>query len=157
MKGDGEAMKKILMWCLLGSFAVAGAAWAQSKMDSGATEKAVTALEMQWLKGQQTHNTDLVLPLIADTIVITDSEGKVTGKAEAVDFYKKTKYASADYSDLKVMAFGNAAVATGTFTGKGTGADGKPFDEHERFTDTWVKMPNGKWQCVASHTSPIKM
>jgi ketosteroid isomerase-like protein len=31
------------------------------------------------------------------------------------------------------------------------------MDVHERFTDTWVKMPNGQWQCVASHGSPVKM
>jgi hypothetical protein len=30
------------------------------------------------------------------------------------------------------------------------------MDEHERWTDTWVKMPNGSWQCVASHGSEIK-
>jgi len=26
-----------------------------------------------------------------------------------------------------------------------------------RWTDTWVKMPNGKWQCVATQASPLKM
>jgi ketosteroid isomerase-like protein len=31
------------------------------------------------------------------------------------------------------------------------------MDVHERFTDTWVKMPDGKWQCVATHSSAIKM
>jgi ketosteroid isomerase-like protein len=150
-------MKKILMWCLLGSMALAGAAWAQTKTETGSTEKAITALEMQWLKGQKTNSPDLVLPLVADKAVFTDSDGKVTGKAEIADFYKKTKWDSADYSDLKVTVAGNAAAATGTFTGKGTGADGKPFDEHERFTDSWAKMPSGKWQCIASHTSRIKM
>jgi hypothetical protein len=31
------------------------------------------------------------------------------------------------------------------------------MDVNERFTDTWVKMPGGKWQCVASQSSPVKM
>ena len=26
----------------------------------------------------------------------------------------------------------------------------------ERWTDTWVKMPGGKWQCVGSHSSTAK-
>jgi len=56
---------------------------------------------------------------------------------------------------LKVTAFGNAAVVTGTWRGKGT-EGGKPIDAHERWTDTWVKMPSGKWQCVASHSSAMK-
>jgi len=25
-----------------------------------------------------------------------------------------------------------------------------------RFTDTWPKMADGRWQCIASHDSPIK-
>jgi ketosteroid isomerase-like protein len=33
---------------------------------------------------------------------------------------------------------------------------GKPLDEWERFTDTWVKMADGKWLYVATHTSPLK-
>ena len=48
-----------------------------------------------------------------------------------------------------------AAIATGGYKGKGTDS-GKPFDEHLRWTDTWVKMPNGKWQLVASHYSSVK-
>jgi DNA alkylation repair enzyme len=43
------------------------------------------------------------------------------------------------------------------FKGKGTDPSGKPLDENERWTDTWVKMPNGKWQCAASHASTVKM
>jgi ketosteroid isomerase-like protein len=55
-----------------------------------------------------------------------------------------------------VTVFGDTAIATGGFKGTGTEA-GKPFDEHVRWTDTWVKMPDGKWQCVASQGSPVKM
>jgi len=33
---------------------------------------------------------------------------------------------------------------TGAFNGRGTDASGKPVEEHERWTDTWVKMPNGE-------------
>ena len=52
--------------------------------------------------------------------------------------------------------FGSTAVATGTFKATGTDSSGKPLDAKERFTDTWTKMANGKWQCVASHQSAIK-
>jgi len=58
---------------------------------------------------------------------------------------------------VKVTAFGRAAIATGDFKAKGTDSSRKPLDTHERFTDTWVKMPNGQWQCVASHQSSIEM
>jgi len=58
---------------------------------------------------------------------------------------------------LKVSVFGDTAIATGGEKLKGTDPLGKPLDVNERWTDTWVKMPSGKWQCVASHQSPIKM
>jgi ketosteroid isomerase-like protein len=66
---------------------------------------------------------------------------------------KATKYVSAEYEDVKVTLFGDTAIAKGGFKGKGTDASGKPMDVHERWTDTWVKMPNGKWQCVATQGS----
>jgi ketosteroid isomerase-like protein len=89
--------------------------------------------------------------------VNTSSEGKASDKAKSLADAKATKYDSVDYEDVKVTAFGNTAIATGDFKAKGTDPSGKPLDVHERFTDTWVKMPNGKWQCVASHQSPVKM
>ncbi|PYU38910.1 MAG: hypothetical protein DMG54_28710 [Acidobacteria bacterium] len=61
------------------------------------------------------------------------------------------------YEDVKVTVFGDTAIATGGFSGKGTDASGKPLNARERWTDTWVKMPNGKWQCVTSHISSVKM
>jgi len=70
---------------------------------------------------------------------------------------KATKYDSVDYPDLKVTAFGDTAIATGGFKVKGTDDAGKSFDLDERFTDTWVKMSKGEWQCVASHQSQVKM
>ena len=149
-------MKKIFMWCLSCLLLVGSAAWLQAQQ-TGNTEKAVAALEQQWLQSQKTNNPDLVAPLLADKFVNTGSDGKVTGKAETLATAKATKYDSAEYEDVKVTAFGTTAIATGGFKAKGTDASGKPLDVHERWTDTWVKMPNGQWQCVASHGSPVKI
>ena len=149
-------MTKTRIGCLLGLLSLGSAAWSQAQATDG-TEKAVAALEQQWLQSQKTNNPDLVAPLLADKFVNTGTDGKVTSKTESLATAKATKYDSVDYGDMKVTAFGDAAIATGTFKAKGTDPSGKPLDVHERFTDTWVKMPNGKWQCVASHGSPIKM
>jgi ketosteroid isomerase-like protein len=149
-------MKKTLMWCLIGLLSLGSAARSQAQQ-TGATEKAVAALEEQWLQSQKTNNPDLVAPLLADKFVNTSIEGKVSNKTETLANAKATKYVSADYEDVKVTVFGDTAIATGGFKGKGTDAMGKPFDNNERWTDTWMKMPSGKWQCVASHATPIKM
>jgi hypothetical protein len=151
------AMKKTLMWCLLCLFSLGSAAWSQDKHPGGGTEKAVAALEQRWLQSQKTNNPELFAPLLADKFVNTNSEGKVTGKAETLANAKATKYDSADYDDVKVTAFGDTAIATGSFKAKGTDASGKPLDVHERWTDTWMKMPNGQWQCIASHGSLVKI
>lgn len=147
-------MKKSWIWCSLALLSVASIAWSQT---GGGTEKAVAALEQQWLQGQKSNNPDMIAPLLADKIVVTESDGKVSDKAATLATYKKTKWDSAEYADVKVIVFGDTAIATGDFKGKGTDPMGKPFENNERWTDTWVKMSNGKWQCVASHTSPIKM
>jgi uncharacterized protein (TIGR02246 family) len=149
-------MKKTLIWCLLGLLSLVNAAWSQAQQ-TGGTEKAVAALEQQWLQSQKTNNPDLVAPLLADKFVITGSDGKVRTKTESLAEEKATKYVSAEYEDMKVTVFGDTAIATSVFNAKGTDESGKPFDRHQRWTDTWVKMPSGKWQCVASHGSTIKM
>ena len=150
-------MKRTWMWCLIGLLSLGSAAWSQDKKDSGGTEKAVAALEQQWLQSQKTNNPDLVAPLLADKFMMTGNDGKVTGKAELLATAKATKYESVEYDDVKVAVFGDTAIARGGFKATGTDASGKPLDIHERWTDTWVKMPNGQWQCVASHSSPVKM
>jgi uncharacterized protein (TIGR02246 family) len=124
---------------------------------SGAAEQAVAAAENQWLKSQQTNNVESLRSLLADKVVETTSEGEViAGKDAVLADAKSLHWSSAEYSDLKVTVFGNTAIATGTFVGKGTSGTGKPLNERERFTDTWMKMADGKWQCIATHTSPLK-
>jgi ketosteroid isomerase-like protein len=149
-------MKKTLMCCLIGLLSLGSAAWLQAQQ-TGGTEKAVAALEQQWLQSQKTNNPDLVAPLLADKFVSTGSDGKVTDKAETLATAKATKYDSVELEDVKVTAFGDTAIATGGFKAKGTDASGKPLDVNERWTDTWMKMPSGKWQCIASHVSSLKM
>lgn len=153
-------MKKIVSWCAQGCalalVLLATTTWSQAQTNSG-TEKAVADLEQQWLKGQRANDVDMVTPLLADGFTNTSSAGKVTSRAETITDAKATKYTSVDYVGLKVMVFGDTAIAIGTFRAKGTDSSGKPLDADERFTDTWAKMASGKWQCVASHQSPVKM
>ena len=149
-------MKNLLIGCAFAALALVVAGASQAQQAAGDTEKAVAALENQWLQSQKTNNPDLVAPLLADKFVSTGSDGKVENKAESVAEAKARKYTSADYENVKVTVFGDTAIAIGAFKGEGTEASGKPFKEHERWTDTWVKMPDGKWQCVATQGTMIK-
>ena len=148
-------MKRTWMWCLIALFSLGSAVRLQAQ-STGGTEKAVTALEQQWMQSQKTNNPDLVAPLLADKFMGTGADGKLTDRAQSLADAKATKYDNMEYEDVKVTVFGDTAIATGTSKAKGIDGSGKPINEHVRWTDTWVKMPNGKWQCVASHVSPIK-
>jgi hypothetical protein len=151
-------MKKSCIWCLLALVSGVSIGWAQAGGARGASaaRKAVAAREQQWLQSHKTNNPDLVGPLLGKSIVATLSDGRVHDKAELLAIAKKTKYDSVDYTDVKVSVFGNTAIATGGFDAKGTDEAGKPFEAHERWTDTWLRMPSGKWLCVASADVPIK-
>jgi uncharacterized protein (TIGR02246 family) len=149
-------MKRAWIPCLAVFLLIGSAAWSQAQT-SGGTEKAVAALENKWMQSQKTNNPDLVAPLLADKFIGTGPDGKVTDKTQALADAKSTKYSSMEYQDVKVTVFGNTAIATGVSHATGSDPSGKPLDEHVRWTDTWVKMPDGKWQCVASHASTAKM
>jgi ketosteroid isomerase-like protein len=123
---------------------------------AGAPEDAVAAAERQWLHAEQTNNADLIAPLLSDKVVVTTEEGKVlAGKGAVLTDAKTTTWATPKYEDLKVSIFDQTAIATGTFIGKGADAGGKTFSVKLRFTDTWVRMPNGGWLCVAGHDSAL--
>jgi ketosteroid isomerase-like protein len=150
-------MKNTQVWCLLGLLSLASATVSQAQQTSGTTGKAIAALENQWLQAQQTNNPDLVAPLLADKFVSTGADGKVTNKVQSLADAKASKFVSAENENVQVTVFGDTAIATGLWVGKGTDEKGKPLDGHYRWTDTWVKMPNGKWQCVATQSSLVKM
>jgi len=149
-------MKNIWIGCLIGGLALCSSAWAQTSQPGGNIEKAIAALENQWLQSQKTNNPDLVAPLLAEKFVNTAADGKVTDRSQTLTNAKARRYASAEYENIRVTVFGDTAIATGGYKGQGTD-NGKPFEEHERWTDTWVKMPDGKWQCVATQASSVRL
>jgi hypothetical protein len=143
MKTKRTPRKKTCIWFLAAAF-LASATWSQAQT-AGVTEKAVAALEQQWLHGPKANNPDLIAPLLADKIVVTEADGKVLDKAGMLAFCKKTKWDSAEYTDAKVTVF--ATPPSRPEAPKGSDAAGKPLDNNDRWTDTWTKMPSGRWQC----------
>ena len=94
--------------------------------------------------------------MLADRFVNTDTDGKVSGKDTLLANLKGGKWEHNGISDVKVIAFGHVAIATGAWAGKGVDGDGTKIDRRERWTDTWVRMPGGLWQCVASQQTELK-
>lgn len=116
----------------------------------------ITGLEQQWAEAQKLGNAAPVADMLADTFVSTNVDGHTSGRDRILANMKGGHWDQNEISDVKVTLYGNTAIATGAWVGKGTDGSGSHIDRHERWTDTWIKMPNGKWQCVASHQSEIK-
>jgi ketosteroid isomerase-like protein len=138
--------------CLL---ALAVVSNVQAQQTGGDTPKTIVDLENQWLEGDKASNPDMVAALISDKYLATTSEGKLEDKAKTLELVKTRKYNTAEYEDIQVALFGNTAIARGGYKGSGTEPSGKPFTEHLRWTDTWVKT-GGKWQVVATQYTAVK-
>ncbi len=111
--------------------------------------------EQDWAQAVVKEGVASVDQYEADEIITTDPTGRVTNKTQ-----DKTDLSSGDYqiqseelSDLKVLVYGNTAVAAATNRMKGT-YKGQDLSGNYRFTDTWVKR-NGKWQVVASQYTKV--
>lgn len=120
------------------------------------SEKAITDLEYSWASAQRDGKSDVVEPMLAETFINTDADGQTSGKAQLLSNLKGGKWEQNGISDVKVTAYGDAAVATGAWRGKGIDGDGTRIDRGERWTDTWVKTSTGRWQCVASQQTARK-
>jgi hypothetical protein len=148
-------MKSRVVVCLLWLAGSLGEA--QSPIASGqGSESLLIALENSWNQAQLHHDSKALDALVADTFISTDNDGIFMTKSEFLADNKDLSYAPTlmANSDVRIFLYGNAAVVAGIYHAKGLNK-GKAFDHYGRFTDTWAYL-NGKWACVASHTSALK-
>ncbi len=118
-------------------------------------QKYITGLEDRWAEAQRDGKADIVAPMLAESFVNTDADGVTYGKKKLLANLKGGKWEHNAISDVKVSVYGNSAIATGRWTGKGIDGDGTKIDRSERWTDTWVRMPDRQWECVASQQTSI--
>jgi len=144
---------RVVLWLLL----AASVAVAQNPAAAaGGNESLLIALENGWNQAQLHHDSKALEGLVADTFVSTDDDGSLMSKAQFLADNRDVSYAPSlmANSEERVFLYGNTAVVVGIYHAKGLNK-GKPFDHYGRFTDTWVSL-NGKWVCVATHTSRLK-
>ena len=121
---------------------------------SGDIASTITQLEEQWAAAAQANDPAKVALLLADAFVGMDADGTAQSKSSTLARTKSDKWEINQVSEVKVTVHGTMAIASGAWRGKGTLANGKTIDAHERWLDTWLR--NGKWQCVASASAPVK-
>jgi ketosteroid isomerase-like protein len=149
-------MKNWIALSLLGLISLGVATSAQAQGADATAEKAVAAAEEQWSQSEKTNNVDLLAPLLADKFIDIDTDGSVSSREKFLSDSKVSKFTSVDIQDLHITVVGQTAIATMVFKAKGTDAKGKAMDYNARWADTYVKMPDGKWQCILSQGSDLK-
>ena len=115
--------------------------------------KAVAALDTQYQAAVKNNDAAAMDRILADDFVVVTGSGKVYTKADLLQFAKtrRVQYEHQEDSDQTVRVWGGTAVVTAKLWMKGLD-QGKPFDFHIWFSDTYVRTPDG-WRYVHGQTS----
>jgi ketosteroid isomerase-like protein len=122
-----------------------------------ATQKArLISLERMWNQAQVNRDAIAISSMIGDRFVNTEFDGEVSNRGKFLADFADPQFKPIlmTVQNLDVQFYGSTAIVTGDYHTKGT-SGGKPYDHSGRFTDTWV-FQDGKWLCVASHSSLVK-
>jgi len=139
------------------AFAQQSAMASKSEMrtGSGEAEQHLKDMEQKWATASKAGDGEALNPMLSDDFVNINSDGTVSNKSETIARTKKAKWEVNEISELQVTSHGDSAIVTGTWVGKGVDGAGKSIDARERWADTWVRK-DGKWECVASASAPLK-
>ena len=150
---DGSSFMKAAACCLLITLTAAAQT---SKASSSADPAKLVALERLWNQAQVIRDSVAVASMIGDKLVNSEWDGAVTDRGRFLADFADPKFQPSvmGIDDVKVEMYGATAVVVGNYHTKGL-YGGKPYEHFGRFTDTWV-LQDGKWLCVASHTSLLK-
>jgi ketosteroid isomerase-like protein len=141
--------------CLLLALALLGQAAAQKSKDDSQETK-LLIMEHLWNEAQVNRDARVLDAMIGNQFVNTEYDGEVSDKSKFLADIKDPQFkpASLTIQDVKVNMYADAAVVVGIYHTRGM-YENKPYEHAGRFTDTWI-YTDGRWQCVASHTSLLK-
>lgn len=137
---------------------------APEPLDTASIEAELIKMERDWAGAFRTRDAETVRRILADDIVLTYPDGVRATKQEEVQAIETGAVTADSWElvDTKVTVLdANAAFITGKGIVKnGFSKDpkgGKPIDISGEyyFLDVYAKK-NGRWQAVASQTTPIR-
>lgn len=116
----------------------------------------IIALERMWNQAQVSRDAKAVANMIGDRFINTEYDGEVSNRGKFLADFADPQFKPSlmNIDNVKVEMYPNTAIVTGNYHVKGLYAS-KPYEHYGRFTDTWV-LEDGKWLCVASHSSLVK-
>ena len=136
----------------------------QERIDPAAIEAELIKMERDWAGAAKNRDADTVRRVLADDVVITYPDGQTGTKADEVRTIE-TGAVTADAWELVDPKVTVLNADSAFITGRGIIRNGKYKDPNSkqtidisgeyRFLDVYARR-NGKWQAVASQTTPIR-
>ncbi len=147
MNPKADAIKKTLVGSLVALATVAANA------DTASDQKAVSALDARYQAAVKVNDAKTMEQILADDFVVVTGTGHIYSKADLLKMARTNRviYEHQDESEQTVRVWGDTAVVTAKLWGKGLD-QGKPFDWHVWFSDTYVRTQSG-WRYVHGQAS----
>ena len=130
----------LLRTLLIGSLLVTLLASGSSTDDA----KIVAALDTEYQAAVKNNDAATMDRILSDDFVVVLGSGKIYTKADLLQMARtrRVQYEHQEDSDQTVRDWGDTAVVTATIWLKGID-EGKPFEWHVWFSDTYVRTPAG--------------
>lgn len=121
--------------------------------NSAEDAKTVAALDTKYQAAVKNGDAATMNRILADDFVVVTGSGKVYTKADLLEMARtrRVQYEHQEDSNQTVKVWHDTAVVTAELWMKGTD-QGKPFDFHIWFSDTYVRTPSG-WRYVHGQAS----
>jgi uncharacterized protein (TIGR02246 family) len=116
----------------------------------------LTALDRAMQRAVVDRDAKTFAGFFTDDYVLVSSSGKIYKKADVVAeiVSPEVHYDVNESSDVSVRVQGDTGLVIASLHQKGTD-HGKPFDNHLRYTDTWVRQ-KGVWRNISAHASVVR-
>ena len=147
MKLSAGGVKKVLIAALVALASVGANANTESD------QKAVSALDTKYQGAVKKNDATTMDRILADDFVVVTGTGKIYSKADLLNMARtrQVDYEHQDESQQTVRVWGDTAVVTAKLWGKGLD-QGKPFEWHVWFSDTYIRTPSG-WRYAHGQAS----
>ena len=116
----------------------------------------IERVERELLDALRTGDVAKIEKYEDETYTLVSTRGEVTTRADDIADAKKgdIRYTEFRNHDTTMRLYGDSAVRLGITSLKGT-SSGKPFALDVRFTDTYIRRPDG-WKLASSHATRIE-
>jgi hypothetical protein len=147
--------KKNGKWTIIAT-SLSEAAIAPDSIRSKPIEAELSNLENAWAQVDVTNDRSIFQKILAPEFTSTSIAGQVRSRDEWLAAWQYEGVKSATNTDVKVHVISDSlAVVTGTDETTNIDNSGRQVMHEDRFTDTWVRGPQG-WQIIARQLTRLR-